>query len=120
MSLNDAQAKCEAWRSNAGPRASGHGAAGICCAHFIAGRYGDAVPWLRREMLANPAAAWVNRQLAASYALLGDRRAALGALGAMRRAYPDATVDTVAAVLPPIAACRERTLGALTGLGLPR
>lgn len=44
---------------------------------------------------------------------------ALDALDAMRRAYPDATVDTVAAVLPPIAACRERTLGALTELGLP-
>ncbi|WP_439576652.1 hypothetical protein [Elioraea sp.] len=84
---------------------------------FIAGRYGAAALWLRKEVLANPAAAWVNRQLAANYALLGDRPAALGA---MCRAYPDATVDSVAAVPPPIAACRERTVETLAGRGLPR
>jgi adenylate cyclase len=104
---------------HAGPHTSSHSAAGIGCAHFIAGRHGDAARWLRKQLLANPAATWVNRQLAATHALLGDRPGALTALGAMRRAYPDATVSSIAAVLPPIAACRARTAETLAGLGLP-
>jgi adenylate cyclase len=101
------------------PRTPSLGLAGTGCSHFIAGRYGDAALWLRKEVSANPAAAWANRTLAAAYALLGDRPAALDALGALRRAYPDVTVGSVAAVSPPIAACRERTMEALAGLGLP-
>jgi hypothetical protein len=70
-------------------------------------------------LLANPAATWINRQLAASHALLGDKPAARGALAALRRAYPDATLGSFVAVSPPIAACRARTTDALAGLGLP-
>lgn len=91
--------------------------AGIGCAHFIAGRYADAAPWFRRALAANPAATVHYRQLAATYALMGEKRSARTALDALRRAYPGATLASFASIISP--GCREKTLEALSSIGLP-
>jgi adenylate cyclase len=91
--------------------------AGIGCAHFIAGRYRDSALWLRRALAANPDAISINRNLAATYVMLGEKQAARAALDALRRAYPGATLARLAVVIPP--GCRDRTLEALASIGLP-
>jgi TolB-like protein/AraC-like DNA-binding protein len=90
---------------------------GIGCAHFIAGRYWDSALWLRRALAANPDAISINRNLAATYVMLGEKQAARAALDALRRAYPGVTVTSCAAISPP--GCREKMLNALASIGLP-
>jgi tetratricopeptide (TPR) repeat protein len=68
---------------------------GIGSACFDAGRYHEAARWKRKAVLEDPGTSWVNRTLAVSYSRLGDRRAALDSLDALRRLCPDVTIKQV-------------------------
>ncbi|MGH7054712.1 MAG: hypothetical protein ACREFA_12955, partial [Stellaceae bacterium] len=57
-------------------------------AHFFAGRYGDAVPWLLKSVEMRPNL-WFNRlYLASAYALTHQNDKAVGTLAASRRRFP--------------------------------
>ena len=110
-----------------GPHSNNIGSVvGIGSTHFMAERYADAALWFRRALAAAPNDTWINQMLAPTNVLLGEQRAARGALDALRREYPGATVASYAAYManlaptvPANAACRERTLEALASIGLP-
>ncbi|MGO4523649.1 adenylate/guanylate cyclase domain-containing protein [Microvirga sp. 2MCAF35] len=74
--------------------------AGIGDAHFAAGRYPEAVTWLEKARLAHPRAAWINRFLAASYALIGRQQEAEACIQRLLTVYPGLTVAAVRAAPP--------------------
>ncbi len=66
-------------------------------AYFYAGKYGDAIPWLRRSVEGRPNL-WYNRlYLVSSHALVGDREAAIAALRDFDAAFPNFSVARVIA-----------------------
>jgi adenylate cyclase len=92
---------------------------GIGSAYFDAGRYEEAARWKRKALLEDPGTCWVNRTLAVCYARLGDRKAALDSLGALRRCYPDVTISQVVNAVPFTQDFLSRVAEALDDLGLP-
>ena len=93
---------------------------GIGCAHFNAGRYGDAAHWQARALVEHPSSAWIHRTLCAAYAFGGAKTEAHQSLRALRDKYPELTLSKVTEGLPPLPQnyC-ERVVEALHGLGLP-
>jgi len=81
---------------------SDHPARGMFCwymgrAHFYAGNYRDAIPWLQQSVAAR-GNLWYNRlYLVGSCALAGDRDAAAAALRAFDAEFPNFTVARVIA-----------------------
>ena len=67
----------------------------------------------------DPGTAWVNRTLAVTYARLGDRRAALDSLDALRRCCPDVTIREVVHAVPFRQHFLDRIAEGLDDLGLP-
>src|SRR5262249_32098040 len=92
---------------------------GIGSACFEAGDYENAVRWERKATLEQPGMAWVNRTLAASYARLGDRLAALDSLDALQRYCPDVTTSQVVSAVPFTSDFLDRVAESLDSLGLP-
>jgi AraC-like DNA-binding protein/tetratricopeptide (TPR) repeat protein len=93
---------------------------GIGCAHFQAGRYLDAAPWLERALIEHPSAIWVHRSLCSAYLLGGARSDACRSLTALRKQYPELTVSDVQQSMPPFAGTyRDRVADALHTVGLP-
>jgi adenylate cyclase len=92
---------------------------GIGSACFDAGRYHEAVQWKRKALSVDPGTSWVNRTLAVSYARLGDRRAALDSLDALRRLCPDVTINQVVNAVPFRRDFLDRIAEGLDDLGLP-
>jgi len=93
--------------------------AGIGDAHFVAGRYPEAVAWLEKARLAHPRAAWINRFLAASYALSGRRQEAEACIQRLLAVYPGLTVTAVRAAPPFSQEVIGRLCEGLRRAGLP-
>jgi len=93
--------------------------AGIADAHFVAGRYREAVAWLEKARLANPKAAWINRFLAASYAFTGNRQQAGACVQRLLAAYPGLTVRAVRTAPPFSKEVIDRLCKGLRRAGLP-
>ncbi|WP_114948325.1 adenylate/guanylate cyclase domain-containing protein [Microvirga calopogonii] len=93
--------------------------AGIGDAHFVAGRYPEAVTWLEKARLAHPRAAWINRFLAASYALSGRQQEAEVCVQRLLTTYPGLTVTAVKAAPPFSPEVIDRLCEGLKQAGLP-
>ncbi|QRM28522.1 adenylate/guanylate cyclase domain-containing protein [Microvirga sp. VF16] len=93
--------------------------AGIGDAHFVAGRYAEAVQWLERAYLAHPKASWINRFLAASYALDGRQDEAKACVQRLLTTYPGLTVTAVRAAPPFSPEAINRLCEGLRRAGLP-
>jgi TolB-like protein/Flp pilus assembly protein TadD len=93
---------------------------GLGCAYFDAGEYEQAAQWKRLALREDPSTAWINRTLSVSYARLGDRRAALGAVEALRRYSPDITITGIVSALPFKPDFLNRVAEGLDDLGLSR
>jgi adenylate cyclase len=92
--------------------------AGIGCAHFDAGRYGQAAFWKRKAVQQQSSTAWINRTLSVSYARLGERLAALDALDSLRRYSADLTIGKIVAAMPFTQDFLDRVAEGLDDLGL--
>jgi adenylate cyclase len=88
-------------------------------AHFIAGRFDEAVESVRRGLRERPDAVWAYRVLMAACAAAGRQEEAGEALAALLQAYPGMTVAKTVAVLPMRAEVLERYAAALRLAGLP-
>lgn len=84
---------------------------GIGGAHFVAGRYVDAVRWSEKGLLEQPGAIWVRRQLVATYALLRREREARSGVAVLLREYPDLTISKL---------CWRWSIRSRRGIGWPR
>jgi adenylate cyclase len=73
---------------------------GIGGAHFVAGRYAEAVRWFEKGLLERPSATWVYRNLVPALALLGRHDDARGYLTRLLNEYPDLTITKVVSALP--------------------
>ena len=93
--------------------------AGIGMAHFVAGRYLEAVQWDEKALLAHPKAIFINRLLAAAYALSDKQAEAEASVRNLLVGYPDITVRAVRAAFPLSAKVLERPCDGLTRAGLP-
>jgi len=93
--------------------------AGIGDAHFVAGRYTEAVTWLEKARLAHPRAAWLNRFLAASYALSGRQQEAEACVERLLTVYPGLTVTAVRTAPPFSQEVIDRLCEGLRQAGLP-
>ncbi len=93
---------------------------GLGIARFICGDYARAARLLTRAVEEQPARTWPYRFLTAAAMHAGAPEAARRALSALRRAFPDLTVDQCArsGVLHPEAL--HRVLDGLSKAGLPR
>jgi adenylate cyclase len=70
-------------------------------------------------VLEDPGTGWVNRTLAVCYARLGERNAALDALGDLRRSCPDVTISQIVNAVPFTQDFLSRVAESLDDLGLP-
>jgi adenylate cyclase len=91
---------------------------GIGCAHFDAGRYGQAAWYKRKALQEQPGTAWINRTLSVSYARLGERLTALESIEALRRYSPDLTIGKIVNALPFRQDFLDRVAEGLDDLGL--
>jgi adenylate cyclase len=95
-------------------------------AHFFAGNYGDAIPWLRRSVESR-GNLWYNRlYLVGSCALTGDRDAAIAALREFDIKFPNYTLARVIASEqtnpnhdPVVVAARDKFHEGLRRAGMP-
>jgi adenylate cyclase len=87
----------------------------VAAAHFLAGRYEEAVTYARRSLQAKSDQAGAYRLLAASYGYLGRPAEGKAALAALLRLMPDFSAADLAAFLPPAVA--ERYLDGLRKVG---
>jgi adenylate cyclase len=62
---------------------------GLGEAHFVAGRYEEAITWIRKAIRERPSAVWVHRSLAAACAQAGRLGEAREAVAVLRETYPD-------------------------------
>jgi AraC-like DNA-binding protein/TolB-like protein len=65
----------------------------IGAAHWNAGRYHEAVRWIRQAMPVNPDAMWMHRHLSCAAAKLGDMATVADSVDRMRRAQPHLSVS---------------------------
>jgi adenylate cyclase len=69
---------------------------GIGSAHFIVGRYDDAVYWYEKACLASPKAIWIHRALAAAYFYSGRQEHAEASVRKLQATYPHLTATAAA------------------------
>jgi adenylate cyclase len=93
--------------------------AGIGDAHFVGGRYAQAIAWLEKARHAHPKAAWINRFLAASYALSDQPQEAEVCIQRLLAMYPGLTVTAVRAAPPFSKEVIDRLCAGLRKAGLP-
>jgi adenylate cyclase len=91
---------------------------GMAASHFEGARYQKAVHWYRRALAEQPKAIWINRFLAASYALVGSKELAKRSLVELARAFPELTIQKVRASLPHRRNTLERYAEGLAAAGL--
>jgi adenylate cyclase len=92
---------------------------GIGGAHFVAGRYGDAVRWQEKGLLDRPTATWVYRTTASALALLGRHDEARAHLSRLLAEYPDLTITEVVSALPFSQQTLNRVAEGLRLAGMP-
>jgi len=91
---------------------------GTGAAHFVAGRYTDAVAWLEKGLLENPSAIWAYRELAPAYAHLGQIADAQKGIDALLREYPKLTIAKVSNALAYAPGTLTRIVDGLRKAGL--
>jgi TolB-like protein/AraC-like DNA-binding protein/Flp pilus assembly protein TadD len=91
---------------------------GLGCAYFDAGQYKEAARWKRLALQEDVGTAWINRTLSVSYLRLGDRRAALESLEALRRYSADISITRIVSSLPFQRDFLDRVAEGLDDLGL--
>src|SRR3712207_1133718 len=72
---------------------------GIGTAHFIAGRYEEAVEWQEKALDAHPTATWILRGLVPAHVFAGHLDKAKVRLDELLRAYPDLTLGKIRGAL---------------------
>jgi len=93
---------------------------GIAAGHFCAARYDESARWFERALAENPAAVWINHNLAPAYALGGRKEDARRSLTELTRAFPELTIAQVRSGLPFRPSYLDRIAGGLEGLGMCR
>lgn len=73
---------------------------GLASPHMEAGRYDDAIRWIKRGLAESPTAVWINPFLASCYALSNRKDEAKQTLAAWQRTSPDMTVTQIRSGLP--------------------
>ena len=92
---------------------------GIGAAHFVAGRDGETVTWIKKGIAERPGAIWVFRLLVAAYGNLDRIDEAQPYVAALRREYPGITLDQVAEATPLFAMKYDRYIAGLRKVGWP-
>jgi len=92
---------------------------GIGCAHFIAGRYDQAVAWQEKALMAHPSSTWIHRNLAAAYALSGQTGKARESVKELLKSYPGLTISAVTGAMVFSGPVLERIAEGLRLAGLP-
>jgi tetratricopeptide (TPR) repeat protein len=72
----------------------------VACAHFIAGRYADALPWAEAAARGQPNSSSAIRVLAASYAMAGRQEQAQKAMARLRELFPTLRVSNLRDLFP--------------------
>ncbi len=93
--------------------------AGTAVAHYLDGRYAQAVHWARRAIELRPEYIGGHRILVASLALNGEQDAAAEALAALRRFAPDISVTLARLSVPYTARTVHRFVEGLRKAGIP-
>jgi adenylate cyclase len=73
---------------------------GIGCAHWVAGRYDEALFWTRKGSLEHPPMVSIARMMAACLVRLGRISEAREMVRQLRDDYPDLTISNVIATIP--------------------
>lgn len=92
---------------------------GIALAHFVAGRYDDALHWARKSVLHKPNWRMGHAILSASYVELDQFDEAQSAVRDFRAAIPNVTASSLSNLPFKYATDRDKFLGALRKAGLP-
>jgi AraC-like DNA-binding protein/TolB-like protein len=66
---------------------------GIAAAHCMAGRWDDAMLWMRKALVENPNGAWIHRNVSCLAFKMGDLAGVAQSVDHMRRAHPYLTVS---------------------------
>jgi adenylate cyclase len=91
---------------------------GVAASHFEAARYQESVRWYVRALAEQRKAVWINRFLAASYALAGCKEQARQSLAELTSAFPELTIAQVRESLPHTGDVLERVAEGLLAAGL--
>ncbi|CDX20799.1 hypothetical protein MPLB_190014 [Mesorhizobium sp. ORS 3324] len=92
---------------------------GIGAAHFVAGRYEEALLMTQRGLSRQPGATWALRQLAATLVHAGRKDEARRVCARLMEAFPGLTISKICETLPCEADTRERIAFGLREAGLP-
>jgi adenylate cyclase len=93
--------------------------AGLGAAHFLQGRYDEAIKWLEKALAANPAARWIYRPLIPAYVSAGRMIEAKRGLRLLMQDYPSLTCEKVRAAMLYSARTMDRICNSLAQAGLP-
>jgi tetratricopeptide (TPR) repeat protein len=93
---------------------------GIAAGHFCVATYDESARWFERALAENPAAVWINRNLAPAYALGGRKAHARRSLTELARAFPELTIARVRSGLPYRSSYLDRVADGLETLGMRR
>lgn len=91
---------------------------GVGAAHFVDGRYDDAITWIQRGLSQQPDASWALRWLVSAYVHAGRLDEARRACLRLRESHPDLTLAKVRDTWWP-SAIMARILSGLRDAGLP-
>jgi AraC-like DNA-binding protein/tetratricopeptide (TPR) repeat protein len=91
---------------------------GIGAANFELGHYSRATSWYRRALAEQPKALWINRFLAPTLALAGQKEEGLYKLHVLLRSFPALTIARVRTDLPHTARTWDRFSDGLASLGI--
>jgi len=92
---------------------------GMGGAHFVAGRYADAVFWMEKGLLDRPSATWAYRNLVPALSLSGRRNEAQVCLARLLDEYPDLTISKVLSALVYEQPTLDRMAEGLRMAGMP-
>ncbi|MGO4705417.1 adenylate/guanylate cyclase domain-containing protein [Microvirga sp. 2MCAF38] len=92
---------------------------GIGCAHFIAGRYEQAILWQEKALIESPSSLWIHRNLVPTYALAGQHEKAQWSMRELLKAYPTLRISDVLNALVFSKSVNDRIGEGLRLAGLP-
>jgi adenylate cyclase len=92
---------------------------GIGAAHFVAGRYDDAIAWTQRGLSQHPEAIWGLRQLVTALAHAGRKGDARRECKKLMEGYPELNIRKVDDALPFGEDTMKRIVAGLREAGLP-
>ncbi len=92
---------------------------GVGAAHFVAGRYDEAVAWNQKGLSQHPDAIWAYRVLVPALVHAGRMEEARRSAGKLAENYPGLTISKIRDALPFGPATMERIVAGLREAGLP-